>query len=88
MDKDQEKLNELLVQNEIDANAADYQAVEIRFTDNDGKVKMKTAMFVKDMLALENLHDYDRTDTISMLFKAAEEQLRQAIEDDKLKVSK
>jgi hypothetical protein len=72
----QKKLDSLINENEEEANKSNYQAVEIRLTDNEGNVKIKSAMFVKDMLALEKLHFNDRTDTIAMLFKTLEEQLK------------
>ena len=75
--EDQARLDEMLVENEKEANVSDYQAVEIRLTDSEGNVKVKTSMYAKDMIALEKLHGYDRTDTIAMLFKAVEEQLKQ-----------
>jgi hypothetical protein len=74
--EDQAKLDSIIAENEKEASIADYQAVEIRLTDAEGNVKLKTAMYVKDMLALEKLHSYERTDTIAMLFKTIEEQLK------------
>ena len=74
--EEQKKLDSIIAENEKEANESLYQAVEIRLTDGEGNVKVKSAMYVKDMLALEKLHSYDRTDTVAMLFKTIEEQLK------------
>jgi hypothetical protein len=70
-----EKLKKIQEESEKESLSSPYQAVQIRFTDNEGKVKAYAQMYVKDMLNLEKLHGYDRTETVAMLFKAAEEDL-------------
>lgn len=83
LEKAQELLDEKMISLQEKAKKEDYQAVELRLTDNDGNVLIKGAMKVADLMALEEAHTLSKGDAIKMFYAALEDDLKNKLENEK-----
>jgi hypothetical protein len=77
----QEMLDSTLEALQTEADAGNYQHVELRLVDNEGNVKIKGTMSVANMMAIEKMQSIDKGETMKMFYFALEDDLNNAKDD-------
>lgn len=82
LNKAQEMLNKKLESVQELAKDVPYHAIELRFVDEEGNVKVKGAMTVADMMTVEAMNKMPKQEVVGMFFAAMEDDYENKLKEE------